>query len=155
MLTDRFHRAKAAVLVVDDSPEMQRYLRFLLEMDSYQVETVNTGLEALELLRTGFSPAVVLLDVHMPGIDGLETLRRLRGFWPDLKVIICSSEDDPRKTRQAALLGAQAYLTKPVQHLYLSAAIERCLCNSAAPSAGPSAPGRLLALPRRDAAQEN
>ena len=63
----------------------------------------------------------------MPGLNGFQTLRRLRSSWPDLKVIMCSGMDDPRNVRRATRLGARAYLTKPVQHLYLSAAIERCL----------------------------
>jgi len=116
--------SRRLVLVVDDSPAMLRYLRVLLELESYQVETVNSGEEAVRLLKEGYAPAIVLLDVEMPGMDGLKTLRQLR---PDLKVIMCSGVDDPRTARRAALLGAQAYITKPVQHLYLSAALERCL----------------------------
>jgi CheY-like chemotaxis protein len=118
---------KATVLVVDDSLEIQRYLRVLLELDSYQVETASSGLEALQTLRRGCTPEVVLLDLQMPGMDGLETLRRLREFRSKLKVIMCSGVDDPDKIREAASLGAHAYLLKPIQHLYLSAAIDRCL----------------------------
>jgi CheY-like chemotaxis protein len=130
MLADRFHRAKATVLVVDDSPAMLRYLRVLLESESYEVETASNGSEALQRVRHGCAPAIVLLDLQMPGMDGLHTLRRLRKLRPDMKVIMCSGVDDPRRMRQAASLGAQAYLTKPVQHLYLSAALERCLQGS-------------------------
>jgi CheY-like chemotaxis protein len=118
---------KATVLVVDDSLEMQRYLRVLLELDSYRVETASSGDEALQTLRRGCAPEVVLLDFQMPGMDGLETLRRLREFRSKAKVIMCSGVDDPDKIREATLLGAHAYLLKPIQHLYLSAAVERCL----------------------------
>jgi DNA-binding NtrC family response regulator len=122
-----------SVLVVDDSPAMLRYLRVLLELESYQVETASNGAEALQRLKEGSSAAIVLLDVEMPGMDGISTLRRLKRLRPDLKVIMCSGVQDPRTARQACRLGAQAFITKPVQHLYLSAAIERCL---AATSAG-------------------
>jgi CheY-like chemotaxis protein len=115
------------VLVVDDSLEMQRYLRVLLELDSYRVEVASSGHEALNSLRLGCAPQVVLLDVQMPGIDGLETLRRMQELRPQPKVIMCSAVDDPGKMAEAAALGARAYLLKPIQHLYLSAAIERCL----------------------------
>jgi CheY-like chemotaxis protein len=118
---------KATVLVVDDSRDIQRYLRALLELDSYRVETVSSGHEALQSLRRGCAPQVVLLDLQMPGIDGLETLRRLQEFRPRPKVIMCSGVDDPEKIREATALGAHAYILKPVRHLYLSAAIERCL----------------------------
>jgi len=118
---------KAAVLVVDDSPEIRRYLRTLLEMNAYRVETVSSGREALQSLRQGYAPEVVVLDVQMPGMDGLETLRRLQMLRPAPKVIMCSGEDDPQKIHEALSLGAHAYLLKPIKHLYLSAAIERCL----------------------------
>jgi CheY-like chemotaxis protein len=118
---------KATVLVVDDSVEMQRYLRVLLELDSYRVETASSGHEALQSLRHGCAPEVVLLDVQLPGMDGLETLRRLQEFRPKPKVIMCSGVDDPGKIREAASLGAHAYLLKPIRHLYLSAAVDRCL----------------------------
>src|ERR1700720_4106647 len=119
--------ARGTVLVVDDSPAMQRYLRLLLELDCYCVETASSGHEALQSLAHGCTPEVILLDVEMPGMDGLETLRRLQQHRPKPKVIMCSGVDDPAGIREAALLGAYGYLVKPVQHLYLSAALERCL----------------------------
>jgi CheY-like chemotaxis protein len=119
--------SRTSVLVVDDSPAMLRYLRVLLELERYQVETANNGAEALQRLKEGSPAAIVLLDVEMPGMDGLKTLRQLRRLRPDLKVIMCSGVEDPRTARRASQLGAQAFITKPVQHLYLSAAIERCL----------------------------
>ena len=61
MLVAECNRAKATVLIVDDSPEMLRYLRVLLELDSYQVETASNGSEALQRVRDGCAPAVVLL----------------------------------------------------------------------------------------------
>lgn len=124
---------KATVLVVDDSVEMQRYLRILLELDSYRVEAASNGREALQRLRLGCAPQVMLLDMQMPGMDGLETLRQLQQFRPRPRVIMCSAVDDPGKIAETAALGACAYLTKPIQHLYLSAAIERCL-NQTPPS---------------------
>jgi CheY-like chemotaxis protein len=127
MPTNGFNPTKASVLVVEDSIELQNYLRLLLELDRYQVEVAGNGEEALQRMRNGCTPRVVLLDMQMPGMDGLETLRILRQLHPAAKVIMCSGVDDPDKIRQAILLGAQAYLIKPVQHLYLSAAIERCL----------------------------
>ncbi len=118
---------KATVLVVDDSPEIQRYLRMLLEVDSHRVDTASSGYEALHLLRHGYAPDVMLLDLQMPQMDGLETLRQLQEVRPKPRVIMCSGVDDPEKIREAVSLGADAYLVKPVQHLYLSAAIDRCI----------------------------
>jgi CheY-like chemotaxis protein len=121
------NRPKATILVVDDSPAMVRYLRTMLELDSYQVESASDGFEALERLRSGSEPELVLLDLQMPGMDGLQTLRSLLKLRPQLKVLMCSGVDDRRKIHQAVALGAKDYLTKPIHHLYLSAAVERCL----------------------------
>lgn len=120
---------KATILVVDDSPEIQRYLRTLLELDSYRVIAVGNGYEALEILRHGQVADVVLLDMQMPGMDGLEVLRRMQNLCSKVKVIMCSGVDDAEKVCQALSLGANAYIVKPVRHLYLSAAVERCLHN--------------------------
>jgi CheY-like chemotaxis protein len=138
---------KATVLIVDDSAEMRRYLRILLELDSYRVETASSGHEALHNLRHGCVPQLVLLDMQMPGMDGLETLRRLQEFRPRPKVIMCSAEDDPWRIAKAALLGAHAYLVKPIQHLYLSAAIERCLNETPIGPPVEPLPGRPFVLP--------
>lgn len=118
---------RATVLVIEDCPEVQRYLRVLLELDYYHVEVASNGEEALQRMQEGYSPELVLLDMQMPGMDGLKTLQSLRDLQPGLKVIICSGEDHPETIRQAILLGAQAYLVKPVPRLYLSAAVEGCL----------------------------
>lgn len=120
-------QAKATVLLIEDSPEVQRYLRLLLELDHYRVEVADNGEQGIQRLRDGCTPGVVLLDMQMPGLDGLQTLQALRELQPKLKVIMCSAEDDPRLIQQAFVLGAQAYLVKPVQHLYLTAALDRCL----------------------------
>jgi CheY-like chemotaxis protein len=136
---------KPIVLVIDDCPEVQRYLRLVLETDHYCVETAANGENGLERLRTGCTPSVVLLDMQMPGMDGLQTLKCLREVQPELKVIMCSSEDDPEIIRKAILLGAQGYLIKPVRHLYLSAALERCLSGHASTLPNPVA--SVLAMP--------
>jgi CheY-like chemotaxis protein len=130
---------------------MRRYLRILLELDRYHVETAGDGLEALRRLDEGCDPDVVLLDLQMPRLNGLRTLRRIRKLRPDLKVIICSAEENPRKLRIAAALGANAHLSKPVQHLYLSAAVERCLAMQAPSATAQSASVITLPAPYESA----
>ena len=138
---------KATILVVDDSAEIQRYLRVLLELDAYRVEIASSGYEALQNLRHGCTPEVVLLDLQMPGMDGLETLRRLQELRPKARVIMCSGVDDPDKIREAASLGAHGYLLKPIQHLYLSAAVERCLAEGPEKRRAEHLGGQLFVLP--------
>ena len=72
----------AKILLVDDEPGMLRYIRTLLEVDDYKVETASTGEEALQQVEKGLRPDLVLLDVLMPGIDGLQTLEQLRQLVP-------------------------------------------------------------------------
>ena len=117
----------AKILLVDDEPGMLRYIRTLLEVDDYKVETASTGEEALARLEKGMVPDLVLLDVLMPGIDGLETLEQLRRMKPGLKVVMLSCVNDARKVVQAMRLGAHDYLTKPFQKAELDAVIDQCL----------------------------
>ena len=104
----------AHILVVDDEPGMRRYLQTVLELESYRVSTACDGEEALSKLQRD-QPDVVLLDMVMPGPDGLETLRRIREARPTTKVVMLSCVRDTRKVAMAMRLGAQDYLSKPVQ----------------------------------------
>jgi two-component system, NtrC family, response regulator AtoC len=117
----------AKILLVDDEPGMLRYIKTLLEVDDYKVETATTGEEALQHLEKGLQPDLVLLDVLLPGIDGLETLEKLRQKRPGLKVVMLSCVNDTRKVVQAMRLGAQDYLTKPFQKAELDRVIDVCL----------------------------
>src|ERR1700740_3378023 len=115
------------ILLVDDEPGMLRYIKTLLEVDDYKVETATTGEEALQRVEKGLQPDLVLLDVLMPGIDGLETLEQLRQKRPGVKVVMLSCVNDTKKVVQAMRLGAHDYLTKPFQKAELDAVIDQCL----------------------------
>src|ERR1700746_1831694 len=115
------------ILLVDDEPGMLRYIRTLLEVDDHKVETASTGEEALERVQKGMEPDLVLLDLLMPGIDGLQTLEQLRQIQAGVKVVMLSCVSDTRKVVQAIRLGAHDYLTKPFQKAELDAVIDLCL----------------------------
>src|SRR3954454_22084601 len=117
----------ANILLVDDEPGMLRYIRTLLEVDEYKVETATTGEEALERVQKGLQPDLVLLDLLMSGIDGLQTLEQLRELRPGVKVVMLSCVNDTRKVVQAMRLGAHDYLTKPFQKAELDAVIDQCI----------------------------
>jgi two-component system, NtrC family, response regulator AtoC len=125
----------AHILVVDDEPGMRRYLQTVLELDSYRVSTASDGDEAVNKVQRD-QPDVVLLDMVMPGPDGLETLRRIRETRPTTKVVMLSCVRDTRKVAMAMRLGAQDYLSKPVQKEEMEDVLRFCLDNPA-----PSAPG--------------
>src|SRR5260370_24570186 len=117
----------AKILLVDDEPSMLRYIKTLLEVDDYKVETGTTGEEALQRVEKGLQPDLVLLDVLMPGIDGLQTLEQLRQIQPGVKVVMLSCVNDTRKVVHAMKLGALDYLTKPFQKAELDAVIDLSL----------------------------
>src|SRR5690242_12000429 len=123
-------------LLVDGEAGMLRYIRTLLEVDEYKVETANTGEEAVERVQKGLHPDLVLLDLLMPGIDGLQTLEQLRQIYPGVKVVMLSCVSDTRKVVQAIRLGAHDYLTKPFQKAELDAVIDQCLGTSQQAYAG-------------------
>src|SRR2546422_1342852 len=117
----------ANILLVDDEPGMLRYIRTLLEVDEYKAKTASSGEEAVERVHKGLQPDLVLLDVLMPGIDGLQTLEKLRQLQPSVKVVMLSCVNDTRKVVQAMRLGAHDYLTKPFQKAELDVVIDQCL----------------------------
>jgi DNA-binding NtrC family response regulator len=125
----------AHILVVDDEPGMRRYLQTVLELDSYRVSTAANGEEALSKIQRD-QPDVVILDMVMPGPDGLETLRRIRESRPTTKVVMLSCVRDTRKVAMAMRLGAQDYLSKPVQKEEMDDVLRFCLDNAV-----PAAPG--------------
>jgi len=118
---------KAKILLVDDEPGMLRYIKTILEVEDHQVATASTGEEAIEAVQKGMNPDLVLLDLLMPGIDGLETLENLRKLLPGVKVVMLSCVSDTKKVVQAIRLGATDYITKPFQKAELDNVIDQCL----------------------------
>jgi DNA-binding response OmpR family regulator len=102
------------VLVVDDDPQVLKLLQVNFELEGYDVVTATNGEDALEHVR-GDSPDVVVCDVMMPGIDGLEVVRRLRAD-PEtvtLPLVVVSAKAQRADVSHGLQLGADAYVTKP------------------------------------------
>ena len=117
----------ARILAVDDSEAVRSYVAGLLEMRGYTVDTATDGRRALTLLAAGGAPDAVLLDVMMPEIDGLETLRRIRDTHPDLPVIMLSVVGKASVIVEAMRLGASDFLNKPFEEGELFRALDRAL----------------------------
>src|SRR6201993_2226112 len=113
---------KEKILVVDDEPSIRKYLQTLLEVDGFAVEAVPSGKEALQKIGAGQRPDFVILDVLMPEIDGLETLRQLMQLDRSLNVIMLSCSNEVTTVVEAIRLGALDYLTKPFEKPELDAA---------------------------------
>jgi len=117
---------KEKILVVDDEPSIRKYLQTLLEVDGFEVSTVSSGVEALELLSSGGRPDFVILDVLMPEMDGLETLRRMMQIDRALNVVMLSCSNEVATVVEAIRIGAHDYLTKPFEKSELDAAMLKC-----------------------------
>lgn len=117
----------AHVLVVDDEPSIRNLLRTMLEVEGFEVQTLENGEAALEHLRAGELPELIILDVAMPRMDGLATLQQVREIAPAAKVVMLSCISDTRKVVRAMQLGAEDYLTKPFQPRDLVEVLNRCL----------------------------
>lgn len=114
------------ILVVDDEPPIRRFLRTALTAQSYRVEEAASGEEALEFLQR--NPVdLVVLDLGLPGMDGLEVLRRLREVGAVTPIVILSSRDDEAGKVRALDLGADDYVSKPFGMEELSARIRAAL----------------------------
>ncbi|MBN4064169.1 response regulator [Dehalococcoides mccartyi] len=102
------------ILVVDDHEEIREALAEILEEEGHDILQAADGLQALEVIASA-RPDVVLLDIAMPGMDGLETLRRLKDQ-PDfstLPVIMVTAQGDRQNMVKAVQLGVRDYVTKP------------------------------------------
>ncbi len=120
-------RQRFRILVVDDAEGIRTYLANLLELKGYDVDTAEEGRRALALLEGGAAPDVIVLDVMMPGIDGLETLRRIREIDPDVPVIMLSVVGTAATIVQAMQLGASDYLNKPFEESELELTLQKVL----------------------------
>jgi two-component system alkaline phosphatase synthesis response regulator PhoP len=116
---------KRVVLVVDDDSAIRRVVRTVLEADNFEVVEAADGPAALLLLEAinGRGPEAVVLDIMMPGIDGIEVCRRIDH--ERVKVVMLSARDDADTRDRAAKAGADAYLTKPFSAIELLDAVEK------------------------------
>jgi len=117
---------KEKILVVDDEPSIRKYLQTLLEVEGFSVNTVASGKEALGIIGDGERPDLIILDVLMTEMDGLETLRQLMQIDRTLNVIMLSCSNEVNTVVEAIRLGALDYLTKPFEKPELDAAILKC-----------------------------
>ena len=106
------------VLVVDDEPDVQvmfqQRMRREVRAGIYELFFAQSGLEALDVLRENPSIRLILTDLNMPGMDGMELLGALGESWPEVQSIVVSAYGDPQRMNEARELGAQGFVVKPV-----------------------------------------
>jgi two-component system, NtrC family, sensor kinase len=116
----------AKILVVDDEESIRNLMRMTLELDGYEVSTAADGPTALDIFEKE-NPEVVLLDVRLPGMSGIEILDRIKAINQDTEVIIITGHGDMDMAVECLRKQASNFLTKPVSEELLSLSLERSL----------------------------
>ena len=117
-----------SILIIDDSIDNLDLSRMLLELEGYSVRTAEHAEEAMRVL-SAFHPSLILMDIQLPGMDGLELTRRLRQRpeFEDVVIVALTAyamKGDDRKAREA---GCDGYITKPINTRTFSAQVEEYL----------------------------
>ncbi len=117
------------VLVVDDVPDNITLLTFELEDDNFEVLAASSGQECLDIASMTPQPDIILLDIHMPGLSGIETLQQLKNdeHTQDIPVVMVSAHSAEERIVEAIDLGAHDFVSKPIQYPVLAARMRSAL----------------------------
>src|SRR3954468_15676332 len=118
----------ANLLIVDDELGMRQFLTLLFQREGHQIRVAESGVRAMELLRQ--EPAdLIISDVRMPDMGGIELLREARQLLPDVAVIMMTAFGTEETGREAKKLGADDFIEKPFDNDYLKEIVARSLDN--------------------------
>src|SRR5213592_3157238 len=116
--------SKRSILVVDDDRSVRSYLSDLLTSCGYSIECAESGDQAVTRLSAGYIPSLIVLDIVMPGINGIEVLESVKKINPSIPVIILSGAGQTKTVVDAMKMGAADFLVKPFEEQELELAIE-------------------------------
>ena len=102
-------------LVVDDEPDVVDQVKDLFELRNYTVITATSGEKALELVKKE-NPNIIILDIRMPGVTGMDVLKEVKKSYPKIRIIMLTGVEDDATKNMALGLGASGYLTKPYSY---------------------------------------
>ena len=119
---DQVHR----ILVIDDDPSVTNVLKRGLSYEGFAVDTASSGTEGLAIARERY-PDLAILDIMMPGMDGLEVLRRMRAADPQLPILMLTAKDAPSDQVEGLQGGADDYVVKPFTFEVLLARVQALL----------------------------
>jgi len=127
------------ILIVDDQKGIRLLLTEVFRHEGYQTFQASDGKQAVEIMRAE-NPELVLLDMKIPGMDGLDILRRIRAINPEVRIIMMTAYGELDMVKEAARLGAVRHFTKPFDIDELRDAVNACLKRA-------DEAGRLVASP--------
>jgi CheY-like chemotaxis protein len=126
MMSDAMSTPAPSILITDDDLAFRETLQFVFEPHGFRTLTAGDGEEAVEIVRRE-EVHLVLLDMHMPKLTGLETIRRLKQFKALLPCILMSADLDERIVEQARILRAFSVLAKPISRLEITGVVRAAL----------------------------
>lgn len=115
------------IFLVDDSMTMLMSLKNSLEIAGFKVETASDGVQAFDKLKTGFKPDLMITDINMPKMDGIELIRNARKVLRFTPILALTTESQQAKRDEAKKLGASGWLVKPVAGAELVKVIKQVL----------------------------
>lgn len=125
--TEEINQNRERILIVDDEDVLADLLKEIATEEGFASESVSNGIECLEKFRDGDFYDVVLLDIHMPRLGGIETLRRLKKLYPDISIIIITASKEFEYARLALKEGAYDYIVKPFENSNVKSVISRAV----------------------------
>ena len=102
------------IFIIDDSSVMIMSLRQILELEGFEVESANNGVEALEKINSGLKPDLIITDINMPEMGGLDFIKNVRPILKFVPILVLTTESDVSKREEAKSMGATGWLVKPV-----------------------------------------
>ena len=124
-LVENYKGQQERILIIDDIPEQREIASKMLEKLNYSVAAVSSGEKGVEYIKNNRVDLIVLDMIMDPGIDGLETYRRILGYSPEQKVIIASGFSENERVKEAQRLGAGQYLKKPYTFKKIGLAVKK------------------------------
>jgi CheY-like chemotaxis protein len=125
----RYPRRRRNILVVDDEPDVRSTIVDVLRGSGYDVRGVGDGASALDAMRAE-QPDLVLLDVRMPGVNGIDVLASIRALDPHVRVIMITGDTRQNVANEAFARGAVEYIGKPIDPAYLELCVETALAQA-------------------------
>jgi len=117
-------KSTISLLIVDDEEMMRNLLDRILSREGYKIKTAENGMVALEVLKKE-NINIVISDMKMPHMNGFELLKIIKKEYPEISVIIMTAYGDTYTVKDALLLGADEYITKPFKSYEMSLVVER------------------------------
>jgi len=103
------------ILIVDDSPVIIMSLKQTLEVASYEVLTASDGAEALDTIKGGVKPDLIITDINMPNMNGMDLIKNVRSLLRFIPILVLTTESESSKREEAKKIGATGWIVKPAQ----------------------------------------